>query len=83
MLRYIFQYIFIADVHIPLRLVDNLSFSYLAALEAESALRRSRIEAELAASRAAAEVALRRSRIEAEAYTDKNVKDEALRRSRV
>lgn len=39
--------------------------SYVASLEVENALRRSRVEAELAASRAATEVALRRSRIEA------------------
>jgi hypothetical protein len=38
-------------------------YSYVAAVETESALRRSRIEAELAASRAASEAALRRSRI--------------------
>lgn len=56
---------------------------YLAALETESALRRSRVEAELAASRAATELALRRSRLEADAYAEKANKDEALRRSRV
>lgn len=39
------------------------SFSTLAALEAENALRRSRVEAEVAASRAASEAALRRSRV--------------------
>ncbi len=44
----------------------------------ESALRRSRVEAELAASRAATEVALRRSRIEVEVATES-----ALRRSRI
>ena len=43
-----------------------MSYYYtLAALEAENALRRSRVEAELAASRVAAENAARRSRIEA------------------
>ena len=57
--------------------------SYLAALETENALRRSRIEAELAASRTATEIALRRSRLEAEAYVDKANKEDALRRSRV
>jgi hypothetical protein len=56
---------------------------YLTALEAESALRRSRVEAELAASRTAAEIALRRSRLEADAYVEKATKDDALRRSRV
>ena len=40
-----------------------LLFSYLSTIEAESALRRSRVAAELAASRVAADVALRRSRI--------------------
>lgn len=58
--------------------VPPLIYSYVAALEAESALRRSRVEAELAASRAASEAALRRSRIEAEVATEA-----ALRRSRV
>lgn len=57
--------------------------TYLTALEAESALRRSRIEAELAASRTATEMVLRRSRLEADAYVEKASKDEALRRSRV
>lgn len=55
-----------------------MSYYYLASLEAENALRRSRLAAELAASRAATEVALRRSRIEAEV-----VAENALRRSRV
>jgi hypothetical protein len=57
--------------------------SYLAALETENALRRSRIEAELAASRAATELALRRSRLEADAHAERAVKEDALRRSRV
>jgi hypothetical protein len=53
-------------------------FSYLSSIEAESALRRSRVAAELAASRVAADVALRRSRIEADIAADN-----ALRRSRL
>ena len=53
-------------------------YSYLASLEAENALRRSRVAAELAASRAATEFALRRSRVEAEVAADN-----ALRRSRL
>jgi len=60
-----------------------MTLSYLAALETENALRRSRIEAELAASRTATEIALRRSRLEADAYVEKVSKDDALRRSRV
>lgn len=52
--------------------------SYLASLEADNALRRSRLEAEITASRVATESALRRSRIEAEIATEN-----ALRRSRV
>ena len=47
-------------------------------IAAESALRRSRVEAELAASRLAAEESLRRSRVEAEVAAD-----HALRRSRI
>jgi hypothetical protein len=47
-------------------------------LETENALRRSRVEAELAASRVAADVALTRSRIEADI-----VAETALRRSRI
>lgn len=39
------------------------TYSYLTALETENALRRSRVAAELAASRVASEAALRRSRI--------------------
>ena len=53
-------------------------YAYLASLEAESALRRSRVAAELAASRAATESALRRSRIEAEVAAET-----AVRRSRI
>ena len=78
----IFQYI-LFHVHISLRHVPIILVSYLAALETENALRRSRIEAELAASRAATELALRRSRLEAEAYAEKATKDRALERSRV
>lgn len=55
---------------------------YLATVETENALRRSRIEAELAASRAATEAALA-SRIEAEAKADRAYKGEVLRRSRL
>ena len=67
-------------VLLPLLLfqVFCLLFSYAASLAAESALRRSRVEAELAASRAATETALRRSRVEAEIATEA-----ALRRSRI
>lgn len=52
--------------------------SYATALQVEGALRRSRVEAELAASRAASEAVLRRSRIEAEVAAES-----ALRRSRI
>jgi hypothetical protein len=48
------------------------------ALQAEGVLRRSRLAADIAASRAATEVALRRSRIEAEIATE-----DLLRRSRI
>ena len=58
--------------------VLSISFSYASSIAVESALRRSRVEAELAASRAASEAALRRSRIEAEVATES-----ALRRSRI
>ena len=50
---------------LPLHQVFLTSHSYVAALEVESSLRRSRVEAELAASRAVSEAALRRSRVEA------------------
>lgn len=53
-------------------------YPYSRVLEAESALRRSRLEAEIAASRVATEAAMRRSRIEADIATES-----ALRRSRV
>lgn len=56
---------YFTHVYQSLRHVPVFSFSYLAALETENALRRSRIEAELAASRTATEIALRRSRLEA------------------
>ena len=39
------------------------NLSYLSTVEAENALRRSRLAAEVAASRVASEVALRRSRV--------------------
>ena len=58
--------------------VSMPTLSYLAALEAESALRRSRVEADLAVSRAATDAALRRSRVEAQVAAET-----ALRRSRV
>jgi len=58
-----------------------LKLRYLTTLEAEDALRRSRIEAQLAASQAATE-AVWRSRIQAEVAADKAYKDEVLRRSR-
>jgi hypothetical protein len=54
------------------------SHRYVAAIEIENALRRSRVAAEIAASRVATEAALRRSRIEAEVATEA-----ALRRSRI
>ena len=44
-------------------------YPYSRVLEAESALRRSRLAAEIAASRVATEAALRRSRVEAEIVT--------------
>jgi len=53
-------------------------YPYSRVIEAESALRRSRLAAEIAASRVATEAALRRSRVEAEIATE-NV----LRRSRI
>jgi hypothetical protein len=53
-------------------------YPYSRVIEAESALRRSRLAAEIAASRVATEAALRRSRIEADIATES-----ALRRSRV
>jgi hypothetical protein len=56
----------------------SIRLSTLAAIETENALRRSRIEAELAVSRVAADSALRRSRIEAEVAVDS-----AIRRSRI
>jgi hypothetical protein len=43
--------------------VQTILFSYAATIAAESALRRSRVEAEIAASRVATDAALRRSRI--------------------
>lgn len=89
LLRYIFQLEFFLylnqtqNVHFPIRHVLHHLLSYLATLEAESALRRSRVEAELAASRTATEIVLRRSRLEsADAYVEKVNKDQALRRSR-
>lgn len=54
------------------------NLSYVAAVETENALRRSRVAAEIAASRVATEAVLRRSRIEAEVATEA-----ALRRSRI
>jgi len=49
---------------LPLLLHVNFTIFSVAALEVEGALRRSRLAAELAATRAATEVALRRSRVE-------------------
>lgn len=72
----------IVFIYVPLLQVKSLTHRYLATLETENALRRSRIEAEIAASRAATEAVLR-SRIEAEANAEKVYKDEVLRRSRV
>ena len=53
-------------------------YPYSRVIETESALRRSRLAAEIAASRVATEAALRRSRVEAEL-----VAQDALRRSRL
>jgi hypothetical protein len=53
-------------------------YSSSVALQAEGVLRRSRLAADIAASRVATEVALRRSRIEAEIATE-----DLLRRSRI
>jgi hypothetical protein len=53
-------------------------YPYSRVLEAENALRRSRLAAEIAASRVATEAALRRSRVEAEIFAET-----ALRRSRI
>lgn len=64
---------------LPLLLpVCPLLCSYSSALETDAILRRSRLAAELAASRAATESALTRSRIEADIATES-----ALRRSRI
>lgn len=76
---YLLQIFFI---YVPLLQVRIPTPRYLATIETENALRRSRIEAELAASRAATEAALA-SRIEAETRADRAYKDEVLRRSRL
>lgn len=64
----LFYYITIADI--PYRInasqlqVLPILFRYLSTLELENALRRSRLEAEVAASRVIAEEDLRRSRLQ-------------------
>lgn len=56
---------------------------YINYIEAENSLRRSRLAAELAASRLATEDAIRRSRVAAEIEADRIATERALRRSRV
>lgn len=67
----------------PLSLRYRYYSPYSDYLEAESALRRSRLAAEVAASRIATEDAIRRSRIAAELAASRVATESALRRSRL